>query len=43
MRKITDPKAKLFMEFFEREMGVKFIDAETGERITTELPDHPDK
>lgn len=32
--KITDPKTKLFIEFFSKEMGVKFIDADTGERIT---------
>ena len=42
MRKITDPKTKLFMEFFESQ-GFTFVDAETGERIVTELPDHPDK
>lgn len=34
MSKITDPKTRLFMEFFEKEMGVKFVDAETGERIS---------
>lgn len=34
MRKTTDPKTRLFMEFFEKEMGVKFVDAETGERIS---------
>ena len=43
MREITDPKTKLFMEFFEREMGVKFVDMETGEMITTKPSDHPDK
>lgn len=32
-RKITDPKTKLFMEFFSKELGVKFIDADTGEEI----------
>lgn len=42
MRRVVDPKTKLFMEFFESQ-GFKFVDAETGERITTELSDHPDK
>lgn len=32
-RKITDPKTRLFMEFFSKEMGVKFVDSETGETI----------
>lgn len=32
-RKITDPKTKLFMEFFSKELGCKFIDADTGEEI----------
>ena len=34
MKKVVDPKTRLFMEFFEREMGVKFIDGETGERVS---------
>ena len=34
--KITDPKTKLFMEFFSKEMGVKFVDSNTGEEITIE-------
>lgn len=34
--KITDPKTKLFMEFFSKEMGVKFVDADTGEEIEIE-------
>lgn len=32
-KKITDPKTRLFMEFFSKEMGVKFIDIDTGEEI----------
>lgn len=35
-RKITDPKTRLFMEFFAKEMGFKFIDADTGEEIEIE-------
>lgn len=34
--KNTDPKTKLFMEFFSKEMGVKFVDADTGEEIKVE-------
>lgn len=34
-RKITDPKLRMFMEFFESQ-GVKFVDADTGEILTTE-------
>lgn len=40
MTKITDPKTRLFMEFFEKEMGVKFVDADTGEKVTV-LEDGP--
>ena len=29
-----DPKMKLFIEFFESQ-GVTFVDADTGEKITT--------
>lgn len=35
-KKITDPRTKLFMEFFSKEMGVKFVDADTGEEIEVE-------
>lgn len=35
-KKITDLKTKLFMEFFSKEMGVKFIDFDTGEEIEVE-------
>lgn len=35
-RKITDPKLKLFMEYFAKELGCKFIDADTGEEIEVE-------
>jgi hypothetical protein len=34
-RKITDPKLRMFMEFFESQ-GVKFVDVDTGEILTTE-------
>lgn len=34
--KITDPKTELFMEFFSKEMGVKFVDVDTGEEIKIE-------
>ena len=36
MKKINNPKLKLFMEFFSKEMGAKFIDADTGEEIKIE-------
>lgn len=32
-KRITDPKLKLFMKYFSEEMGVKFIDIDTGEEI----------
>ena len=32
--KIKDPRTNLIIEFFESQ-GVKFIDSETGETITT--------
>ena len=32
-RKIINSKTKLFMEFFSKELGCKFIDADTGEEI----------
>lgn len=35
-KKITDPKTRLFMEYFSKELGCKFIDAETGEEIKIE-------
>ncbi len=35
-KKTTDPRLKLFMEFFSKELGVKFIDADTGEEIEIE-------
>lgn len=35
-KKIVDPKTKLFMEFFSKEMGCKFIDGDTGEEIKIE-------
>lgn len=37
--KITDPKTKLFIEFFSKEMGAKFVDADTGEEIKIEEED----
>lgn len=33
MNRIIDPKTKLFMEFFSKETGAKFVDADTGEEI----------
>ena len=35
-KRITDPKTRAFMEFFSKEMGVKFIDGDTGEEIEVE-------
>ena len=35
-KKITDPKLKLFMEYFSKELGCKFIDGDTGEEIEVE-------
>lgn len=35
-RKITDPKTKMFMEFFTKELGVKFVDVDSGEEIEIE-------
>lgn len=37
-KEITDPKLKMFMEFFESQ-GVKFVDMKTGEMITTKEVD----
>ena len=34
--KKVDEKTKLFMEFFSKELGVKFVDADTGEEIEVE-------
>ena len=33
MPKRLNKDARAFMEFFEREFGVKFVDEETGEEI----------
>lgn len=34
--KKVDDKTKLFMEFFSKELGVKFVDADTGKEINFE-------
>lgn len=33
MRKISDPKTKLLMKFFEETYGVKFVDFDTREKL----------
>ena len=32
----NNPKLQMFIEFFEKELGTKFVDADTGETITVE-------
>ena len=32
-KKKVDAKTKIFMDFFSKEMGAKFIDGDTGEEI----------
>lgn len=34
-KKVSDPKLKMFIDFFKTQ-GVKFVDHETGEEIITE-------
>ena len=38
MKKISDPRTNAFIKFFESQ-GVKFIDVESGEKITAEGDD----
>ena len=35
-RKTVDSKTKLVMEFFSKELGVKFVDVDTGEEVEVE-------
>lgn len=34
--KKVDDRTRLFIEFFSKELGVKFVDADTGEEIEVE-------
>lgn len=32
-KRVTDPKTLMFMKFFEKKYGVKFVDADTGKIV----------
>ena len=36
VKRKVDDKTKLFMEFFSKELGVKFVDADAGEEVEFE-------
>ena len=36
VKRELDDRTRLFMEFFTKELGVKFVDAETGEGVEFE-------
>ena len=42
MDKITDPKLKMFIEFFKTQ-GVRFVDADTGKEIYTDEETEKDR
>lgn len=41
-RRVNDPKTRLLMEFFSKELGVKFVD-ENGEDLEWEPVGRPDR
>lgn len=41
-KKAIDPITRKFMEYFSKELGCKFIDADTGEEIEVEQRKHMD-